>query len=93
MSRSKAATKQERIFNISGNNKGLMCPFKPIVCQGGYCVQCQVFLDWQKLEETVVMCARCGKVIVRKSGSGQPRISHGICLNCWGKYFSKTLRR
>ena len=41
--------KQERIFRISGNNKGLMCPFKPIVCQKGYCTECQIYLNWLKL--------------------------------------------
>ena len=25
--------KQQRVFRISGNNKGLGCPFKPIVCR------------------------------------------------------------
>jgi len=41
--------KQERIFRISGNNKGLMCPFKGVVCQEGSCTECQIYLDWQKL--------------------------------------------
>ncbi|GAH31723.1 unnamed protein product, partial [marine sediment metagenome] len=41
--------KQERIIRISGNNKGLTCPFKPIVCQEGYCEQCQIYLEWLKL--------------------------------------------
>ncbi len=41
-------TKQERIFSISGNNKGLMCPFKAIVCQEGCCKACQIYLDWQR---------------------------------------------
>jgi len=40
--------KQKRIFNISANNKGLPCPFKPILCQEGYCHGCQIYLDWQK---------------------------------------------
>jgi len=41
--------KPERIFSISGNSKGLRCPFKPIVCLEGYCRECQIYLDWQKL--------------------------------------------
>ena len=40
-----------RIFSISGNNKGLACPFKPVLCQEGYCHDCQIYLDWQKVEE------------------------------------------
>jgi len=28
--------RQARVFSISGNNKGLWCPFKPIFCQEGY---------------------------------------------------------
>jgi len=41
---------QERLFRISENNKGLMCPFKPILCQEGYCKECQIYLDWLKLK-------------------------------------------
>lgn len=37
-----------RIFSISANNKGLACPFKPTLCQEGYCEGCQIYLDWQK---------------------------------------------
>jgi len=40
--------KEERIFSISGNNKGLLCPFKLILCLEGYCHQCQIYFDWQK---------------------------------------------
>lgn len=36
---------QDRIFS---NNKGSWCPFKPIVCQEGYCARCQTYVDWQK---------------------------------------------
>ena len=36
---------QEMIFT---NNRGLWCPFKPVVCQEGYCARCQIYLDWQK---------------------------------------------
>jgi len=45
--------KQERTFHICENNKGMMCPFKPILCQEGYCHECQIYLDWLKLEKTL----------------------------------------
>lgn len=32
------------MFSTMGNNKGLVCPFKPIICQEGYCQECQSFL-------------------------------------------------
>ncbi len=41
------------MFSISGNNKGLLCPFKPIRCQEGYCRDCQIYLDWQKAKGIV----------------------------------------
>jgi len=44
--------KQERIFSTSSNNKGLPCPFKLILCQEGYCHQCEIYLDWQKAKGT-----------------------------------------
>lgn len=82
--------KEERIFSISGNNKGLWCPFKPLICQQeGNCHRCQIYLDWQKLGEMVVICAWCGRVIRRKPGLGEPVVSHGICLQCTQKYFPK----
>lgn len=31
--------KEKRIFRISSNNKGLLCPFKPSLCQEGYCAE------------------------------------------------------
>lgn len=37
--------KGERTFSVSSNNKGLPCPFKPILCQEGYCHGCQIYLD------------------------------------------------
>ena len=39
--------KQERAFYMSGDNKGLVCPFKPLTCQEGYCCECQIYLEWQ----------------------------------------------
>ena len=41
----------KRMFNLAGNNRGLPCPFSPVVCQEGYCHQCQIYLDWQKRED------------------------------------------
>ena len=40
--------KQEGLPRASGNNKGLPCPFKPTLCQEGYCNECQIYPDWQK---------------------------------------------
>lgn len=71
-----------RIFTISGNNKGLACPFKLILCQEGYCWECQIYLDWQERGEIVVICAWCGKVMGKKPGLGQTGISHGMCDEC-----------
>ncbi len=81
--------KLERVFSISGNNKGLLCPFKPGVCQAGYCEDCQIYLDWQELGEILVVCALCGKEIARKSGG--PGFSRGMCSECWEKYFAKEV--
>lgn len=79
-------SKQQRVFKIAGNNKGLMCPFKPILCQEGYCHQCQIYLDWRELGEFVAICAWCGKEIGRKAGLGRSGVSHGICPECAQKY-------
>ena len=27
------------------NKKGTICPYKPIICQEGYCCECQVHID------------------------------------------------
>ena len=73
----------ERMFSISGNNKGLMCPFKPTtLCQEGYCTDCQIYLDWQKREEKVVTCGSCGKVMYRTPDFGGPVLSFGLCDEC-----------
>jgi len=79
--------KLERGFSPSGNNKGLMCPFKSIICQEGCCKECQIYLDWQKGGEFVVICAWCGKVLDRKPGLGHNGVSHGICPKCKAEYF------
>jgi len=81
---------QKRTFKISGNNKGLMCPFKAIVCQEGYCKTCQIYLDWQKGGQIVVICAWCGKGLGTKPGLGQSGVSHGICPECEQKHFPKV---
>ncbi len=41
-------TKEERMVTTSANNKGLLCPFKLVLCQEGCCHQCRIYLDWQK---------------------------------------------
>jgi len=28
--------------------KGLWCPFKPVLCQEGYCEECQIYITWQE---------------------------------------------
>ena len=83
--------KQKRIFSLSENNKGLACPFKlqrptPSHCQEGFCSDCQIYLDWQKLGEMIVICAWCGKVKSRKPKLGRAAVSHGICAECKAKY-------
>lgn len=76
--------KQQRIFRLSGNNRGVACPFKPVVCpRVGDCVsQCQVYLDWLKQGEILVVCAWCGTEMARKPGLGQSGVSHGMCSEC-----------
>jgi len=85
--------KQEGLFRVSGNNWGLACPFEPIVCRRGYCDFCEIYHDWQKLGEIVVICAWCSKVIDKKPGLGKPVVSHGICRECVQKYFPETTSR
>ena len=36
-----------RTFSLSGDNMGLMCPFKLVSCDEGYCQKCQTFHDWR----------------------------------------------
>ena len=83
--------KQKRIFTISGNNKGLVCPYKRTTCHEGCCKTCQIYLDWQKGGEILVICAWCGIELYRKPGLGKSGVSHGICDECQQKYFPKTL--
>jgi len=44
-------TKQARILHILESNKWLMCLFKTILCEEGYCRECQIHLDWLKLKK------------------------------------------
>ena len=74
--------KQERVFRISGNNKGLTCPFKGILCPGGYCPVCPIYLDWLKLREKVAICGSCGKVMHRISDFGRPVLFQALCDEC-----------
>ena len=39
-----------RTFILSGDNKGLTCPFKEVVCQVGYCEKCETYLSWRQAE-------------------------------------------
>lgn len=77
---------QETIFRISGNNRGVACPFLATVCPGGYCHQCPIYLHWQERGEMVLICSYCGKVKDRKL-VGRPIVSHGICLECKQEHF------
>ena len=79
---------QERLFRESENNRGLACPFKPIICEVGYCHQCEIYLAWQKLGELVYICAWCNELMGGKPDIGQPMVSHGICEKCLAKYIS-----
>ena len=36
---------EKRVFSISGNNKGLPCSYNTIICEEGYCHQCQIYLN------------------------------------------------
>jgi len=44
--------KPKRIFSKPSSKKGLWCPFKPILCQEGYCHECQIYSDWQRRNST-----------------------------------------
>jgi len=41
---------QGRTFSLSGDNKGLMCPFNRVVCEAGYCGKCETYLHWRPRE-------------------------------------------
>ncbi len=53
----KIRPKLDGLFYASGNNWGLRCPFEPIICRTGYCEKCQIYHDWQKLGEMLIVCA------------------------------------
>jgi len=80
-------SKREGLFRVTGDNEGLACPFKPIICEVGDCHQCQIYFDWEKLGELIQVCAWCSKIISRKPNLGRPVVSHGICPECMPKYF------
>ena len=79
--------KREGLFRVSGNNEGLACPFKLILCEVGDCHQCLIYFDWQKLGEVVHICAWCSQVIDRKPNLGRPVVYHVSCPECVQKYF------
>lgn len=84
----KSMVGQRKVFSIEGDNRGLSCPFKAMVCGEGYCSKCQVYSDWEKLGEMLVVCSWCGKAMYTKPGLGQVGVSHGLCSECQRKYES-----
>ncbi len=38
----------ERAYSTLENNKGMMCPYRQIRCQEGFCPVCQVYLEWKR---------------------------------------------
>ena len=38
----------ERVFDVTKNNKGLLCPFKLSRCQEGWCQSCGIYLNKPK---------------------------------------------
>ncbi len=85
-------SKQERVFGVSSNNKGLPCSFQRILCQEGFCHNCQIYLDRLEVgaEEIIVICTWCSQVISRKPNPFRRQVvSHGLCPECRREYFPK----
>jgi len=40
--------RQTRMFNLTSNNRGLICPFSVTICQEGYCHNCRIHLDGKR---------------------------------------------
>jgi hypothetical protein len=78
-----------RAFSLVGDNKGLNCPFKPGICQDGFCEDCQVYLDWQKRGERLIACVLCGREISRESAEGESHVRLALCPECWEIYWSE----
>jgi hypothetical protein len=38
--------KDTAIEHIGVNHKGEQCQYKAILCQEGYCNECQIYIDW-----------------------------------------------
>ena len=36
---------ERRKYSIQENNKGLICPYEPIICQEGFCQGCMIYLS------------------------------------------------
>ena len=51
-------------MNIT-NHKGQSCLYKPIICQEGYCQDCQIYQDYQGFLRTL---GRLGDRIVKTKG-------------------------
>ena len=83
--------KQEAVFSLAGNNKGLACPFKPITCQEGFCKECQVYFDRQQSEQIVVISGWCGKAFRMEFGHVRAVVSHEICPDVKPNYSHSIL--
>ena len=40
------------------NNKGNSCYYKEIICQEGFCSECQICIDWRPNEEEYTMSSK-----------------------------------
>ena len=57
----------------SESMKGKLCPFKPILCQEGWCNDCQIYLDYKGHQRTM---GRDSVVVGRKDFDDE------VCLRC-----------
>ncbi len=87
------ANVSKRIFKISRDNRGLVCPFKPFICrQGCCCSECPIYLDWEEQGEKLVVCILCGEVMSRIPDFGRSVLSYGLCDECEQKRSGRTGR-
>lgn len=78
------------------SRKGLTCPFKPILCQEGYCQDCQIYLDYQQGNSKIVglwnknheICGDCYasrtalRDMLKEGGRGNLTIVEIVTGNC-----------
>ncbi len=50
-----------RGFEPVGNNKGLVCPFRGVTCQEGFCTHCQLYLEWELEKSTWKLVEKLGR--------------------------------